>query len=349
MICKCCGKEVILKTREQKNMDFYCRYCSDKHQKKYASPKYINTCITCGTKFETGNAKKKYCSAKCRYLNFKNKQLYKKICQYCGKEFETKYKNTQYCTSECGSRHYAERTKKHYYCEYCGKERFSDHPSRHRFCSVECALASKRNNVDVTEKNKIELIKICPICKNEFKPINSRHIYCSRKCLDKAISIKGKKLWGEQYKARCFKCLICGKEVTTKVGYRRKLYCSDECLKKATKRKEKEKRAAEMKKSFVEPVSMKFVYNRDKGICGICGYPVINDSSPENIWGATIDHIIPLSKGGLHQKSNCQLAHRLCNSMKCDSEEYHISWEEKLKLEPEKWGGRLNELYKQIS
>jgi len=38
--------------------------------------------------------------------------------------------------------------------------------------------------------------------------------------------------------------------------------------------------------------------------------------------GATIDHIIPLSKGGLHMMSNCQLAHRRCNSYKGNEIDY---------------------------
>lgn len=33
---------------------------------------------------------------------------------------------------------------------------------------------------------------------------------------------------------------------------------------------------------------------------------------------ATIDHIIPLSKGGTHTYNNVQLAHYICNSKKSD-------------------------------
>ena len=80
----------------------------------------------------------------------------------------------------------------------------------------------------------------------------------------------------------------------------------------------------------------------DNGVCGICGLPVSYDKSPSDIWAATIDHIVPLSRGGKHELSNCQLAHRLCNSTKQDDiEDYHIDWAEKNKLDNGRWTDAL--------
>lgn len=45
-------------------------------------------------------------------------------------------------------------------------------------------------------------------------------------------------------------------------------------------------------------------------ICAICGKPITNMKD------CTIDHIKPISKGGLTVVDNCQLAHRLCNLRK---------------------------------
>lgn len=63
------------------------------------------------------------------------------------------------------------------------------------------------------------------------------------------------------------------------------------------------------------------VYERDHGICQICGKPTDwNDNS----WGyggpnhPTIDHIVALANGGLHSWDNVQLAHGMCNSIKRD-------------------------------
>ena len=47
--------------------------------------------------------------------------------------------------------------------------------------------------------------------------------------------------------------------------------------------------------------------------CAICGKKI---SSYDEL---TVDHIIPRSKGGKNVLSNCQLAHRACNSKKNDT------------------------------
>lgn len=54
------------------------------------------------------------------------------------------------------------------------------------------------------------------------------------------------------------------------------------------------------------------IYVRDKGICGICGKFVPPDSF-------TIDHIVPISKGGTYEYSNLQCCCRKCNQLKADA------------------------------
>ncbi len=60
------------------------------------------------------------------------------------------------------------------------------------------------------------------------------------------------------------------------------------------------------KAEVVEPVKRAVVFDRDKGICGICGKPV----DPLE-WH--MDHIKPLSRGGEHTYENVQVSHPLCN------------------------------------
>ena len=84
-------------------------------------------------------------------------------------------------------------------------------------------------------------------------------------------------------------------------------------------------------------ISLEKLTQRDKGVCKICGREVdINDYyySDEGYFIAgnnypSIDHIIPLAKGGTHTWNNVQLAHRYCNSIKSDN---IIEQEEKQKL-----------------
>lgn len=66
-------------------------------------------------------------------------------------------------------------------------------------------------------------------------------------------------------------------------------------------------------------VTLKAVMKRDGGICKLCGKPVNTADRRSNGIGysyPTIDHIVPLSKGGGHVMSNVQLAHMICNSRK---------------------------------
>lgn len=60
-----------------------------------------------------------------------------------------------------------------------------------------------------------------------------------------------------------------------------------------------------------ELVDLRLVYNQHNGICGICSQPVrFEDFS--------IDHIVPLARGGTHVFGNLQPAHLWCNSKKGD-------------------------------
>ena len=54
-------------------------------------------------------------------------------------------------------------------------------------------------------------------------------------------------------------------------------------------------------------------------ICGICGKPVDFSYRAPHPLSPTVDHIIPVSKGGHPSDiSNLQLAHRCCNRQKSD-------------------------------
>lgn len=75
-------------------------------------------------------------------------------------------------------------------------------------------------------------------------------------------------------------------------------------------RKEDAKRRAREREVFIEAVDHRVVFERDNGICGICKLDVDKMSPWE------VDHIVPISKGGLHAYANVQLAHRKCNRSK---------------------------------
>lgn len=68
--------------------------------------------------------------------------------------------------------------------------------------------------------------------------------------------------------------------------------------------------------AILNPKRLK-VGDRDKWICQLCKQPI------EYLYLATIDHIIPKSKGGTERMSNLQIVHQKCNSAKGSSLEKH--------------------------
>lgn len=55
-----------------------------------------------------------------------------------------------------------------------------------------------------------------------------------------------------------------------------------------------------------------------QNICAICGQPVDKTLKYPHPMSPTVDHIIPVSKGGSDVLENLQLAHRRCNRLKSD-------------------------------
>lgn len=58
------------------------------------------------------------------------------------------------------------------------------------------------------------------------------------------------------------------------------------------------------------------VYARDGWICGICSEPVDHNLGYPDPESVSLDHIIPLSRGGGHTASNTQCSHLSCNVRK---------------------------------
>jgi 5-methylcytosine-specific restriction endonuclease McrA len=58
------------------------------------------------------------------------------------------------------------------------------------------------------------------------------------------------------------------------------------------------------------------VVARDKWVCKICGKPVDKSLAYPDPFSPSLDHVVPVSKGGSHTLGNLQLAHLRCNLKK---------------------------------
>ena len=85
-------------------------------------------------------------------------------------------------------------------------------------------------------------------------------------------------------------CVVCGKEVDA-INKSKKRCCSSDCRKKLLAK--------------TKPRN-----------CPVCGKKIKPDAPRVYPAGPSIDHIIPLSRGGEHNWSNVQIAHIGCNIKK---------------------------------
>ena len=78
------------------------------------------------------------------------------------------------------------------------------------------------------------------------------------------------------------------------------------------------RKRARINGGIYETVNKRIVFDRDKWRCVECGVKVVRSKEwmPNQ---ATIDHTIPLSRGGLHTYGNVRTMCMMCNSKKCDT------------------------------
>lgn len=112
---------------------------------------------------------------------------------------------------------------------------------------------------------------------------------------------------------RPYECRGCSREFDPKQPQQE--WCSEGCRNRFHTHA---KRVRHRKAMVDEDISIGGVYERSNGVCGICCGEVDLSIPCPHPMSASIDHVIPLAKGGLHKWGNVQLAHFGCNSRKRD-------------------------------
>lgn len=120
-------------------------------------------------------------------------------------------------------------------------------------------------------------------------------------------------------------CAYCGEHYYP--SQIRAIYCSKNCNRRANEKRNIGRRRpggnnyrqrVTYPDAWIEHTPRLTVFMRDDWTCQLCGNKVARSEKVPHPQAPTIDHIIPLARGGTHEMANVQTACFICNSRKGD-------------------------------
>ena len=191
----------------------------------------------------------------------------------------------------------------------------------------ECGYEKKISFITLRNKHNVR----CPICyeqhrelmqkqKQKQKQEQERKDREWKRKLKEADALKRKMIKACNGRQLEFNVCSCGELIGD--GFK---YCT-RCAKRKKNKSNEIRRRMKIQAAMIDrDITVDKLYKRDGGVCQICRRQcdfndcLIKDGTfyAGNNY-PSIDHVIPLAKGGLHSWDNVQLAHRFCNSIKSD-------------------------------
>lgn len=150
-----------------------------------------------------------------------------------------------------------------------------------------------------------------------YRNANAKKVKAQRKAYREA-NLEKAKLWQKTYRDAHPEEVKAQRKAYNKAN-KEKMNAQNRASRKAKPEKTRDqnrKRRALKRTTRVERISEKIVYLRDGGICQHCKKRVDKKLKNRHPMSASLDHIVPLSKGGTHTYNNVQLAHLGCNVSK---------------------------------
>lgn len=217
------------------------------------------------------------------------------------KTYRNQYTNGK-CDREANAKKYIEKIEGYEYAgNYTGIDGFVD------ICCETCGHVQTKSMVSIRHKRQ----PACPVCfaktkaKEKEERLKRQEAERKQRELDKYLH--------RTFTQITFKvCPICNSVFSGNTKY-----CSKKCS---------DNNRWRMKDGYRYAFPLNEVYERDKGICYLCGGKCDwNDCEERDgviVYGdlyPSRDHVVPKSRGGENAWENIRLAHRICNSRKSDS------------------------------
>ena len=232
-------------------------------------------------------------------------------CINCGKAFTTSHPKKLYCSRMCGNAaRMAARTPK----------TRTDNP-RGTCTREECDRPHhakglcNRHYAQSIYVPKVRTDQTCQQCGSTYSPTGRRQHYCSPQCQRRALVDHGPKQCsipgctrGHRARGLC--------QAHLKREYRKQGMITPEPWGDRRKARDQERRARKAGATIGPTFTPTQVFDRDQWKCQLCGEHVDSTLQWPDPKSASLDHRIPLAKGGEHSLANTQLAHLDCNVSK---------------------------------
>lgn len=255
-------------------------------------------CVVCGNAFTPRLSISKYCSNACRAKGVARAKLKRKICtcKRCGKEFWPKNANNmQYCGRKCGL------------------QRIN--------------LQTVSNGRQISYFERLKEYRICRVCGDVF--ISSANgCLCSKPCRIEDAKRLSKTIYyaNVEYISGICTCVRCGKQFEKKKAANKCLYCSPRCQQSAAAQRRRVRLLQKYDKpltisqhiaiSYARKHKLRRYIKETEAYCGICGMQIDRSLTYPHPYALSVDHIVPLARGGTDDNENLQPAHLICNSRK---------------------------------
>lgn len=187
-------------------------------------------------------------------------------------------------------------------CKECGNEFSQSFVSIRKGHTIKCEVCAARER----EKQKLEEAERRKKEREQRKELKRRE----------------KALHSPAVQLEMGVCECCGSVFVNGRGGKR--YCSTECALKVSNARAKDKRVKRIQATKRDPITLERVFEKESGVCYLCGGLCDKDAyiiRDDGVFIAldnypSIEHVVPLSRGGTHTWDNVRLAHRICNSIK---------------------------------
>jgi 5-methylcytosine-specific restriction endonuclease McrA len=215
-------------------------------------------------------------------------------------------------------------------CGFCGREarRVSQ---RQLYCSRRCKGRAKERRKRVRARKPL-VSRVCPECGARFDTNRARQEFCTKRCGDLSRTRVRDRARVYPSTARppvervCERCGAAFQAAGIAINLRR--FCSRRCARLsrpttpgAGAHGGHRRRADEYGCEYKTGLSWRLLLAEDGPACWLCGEDV--DPADKRLSGRSwtvgvrhpsVDHVVPLARGGHHVRSNVRLAHMGCNS-----------------------------------